>query len=179
MTKADETRRTLIDAAVRILSRDGWAKFSLDAVAAEAGVSKGGLLHHFHTKQALLEGTLGYLFDEFRARVEAHYAAETPTPGRWLRAYVRASFEDYLPATGIMEIARLAFESGSALQTLIEADHLHWQAHFAADGIAPARAAVVRLAADSILIERWIVQDRTTHDAILTELLRLASESPQ
>ena len=179
MSKADVTRRALIDAAVRILSRDGWDKFSLDAVAAEAGVSKGGLLHHFRTKQALLEGTLGHLFDVFRARVEAHHAAETPTAGRWLRAYVRASFEDYLPATGIMEIARLAFESGSALQTLIEADHLHWQTRFAEDGIAPARAAVVRLAADSILIERWIVQDRTAHDALLSELLHLASESSE
>ncbi len=179
MSKADETRRALIDAAVRILSRDGWDKFSLDAVATEAGVSKGGLLHHFRTKQALLEGTLGHLFDAFRTRVEAHYATELPTPGRWLRAYVRASFEDYLPATGIMEIARLAFESGSALQSLIEADYLHWQTRFAADGIAPARAAVIRLAADSLLIERWIVQDRATHDAILSELLYLASESSQ
>lgn len=37
-----------------IAGRDGIAALSLNAVAREAGVSKGGLLHHFPNKQALI-----------------------------------------------------------------------------------------------------------------------------
>ena len=43
------TRATLLAAARQVLRRQG-ATLSLDAVAREAGVSKGGLLHHYPTK---------------------------------------------------------------------------------------------------------------------------------
>ncbi|HZB75928.1 MAG TPA: TetR family transcriptional regulator, partial [Solirubrobacteraceae bacterium] len=40
-------REALLDAAIRVIRRDGAQKLTLDAVAAEAGVSKGGILYHF------------------------------------------------------------------------------------------------------------------------------------
>ena len=36
----------------------GVAKLTLEAVAKEAGVSKGGLLYHFSNKEALIEGMI-------------------------------------------------------------------------------------------------------------------------
>lgn len=44
----------LLESAAMIAGRDGIAALSLNAVAREAGVSKGGLLHHFPNKQALI-----------------------------------------------------------------------------------------------------------------------------
>ncbi|MBN8999427.1 MAG: helix-turn-helix transcriptional regulator, partial [Rhizobiales bacterium] len=57
-------RERILDAAVNVAHEVGPAHLSLDAVAERAGVSKGGLLYHFPTKQDLL-----------KALVERHLAA--------------------------------------------------------------------------------------------------------
>ncbi|MCK0093658.1 TetR/AcrR family transcriptional regulator [Rhodococcus sp. HNM0563] len=49
-------RAKLLDAFVTILLEQGERAATLDAVAAAAGVSKGGLLYHFPSKDALVEG---------------------------------------------------------------------------------------------------------------------------
>jgi AcrR family transcriptional regulator len=57
MIRADtnELQNTLLDVAEAVVVRQGIANLTLDAVAAEAGMSKGGLLHHFPTKDRLVE----------------------------------------------------------------------------------------------------------------------------
>ena len=49
--KSDLTRERLLDAAARVASQEGYGAFTLEAVAAEAGTSKGGLLYHFASKE--------------------------------------------------------------------------------------------------------------------------------
>src|SRR3712207_9422759 len=44
-----------LEAAERVVARDGVARLSLDAVAGNADVSKGGLLYHFPNKDALID----------------------------------------------------------------------------------------------------------------------------
>jgi hypothetical protein len=41
----------ILDAAERVVLRDGVTHLTLDAVAAETGISKGGLLYHFPSKR--------------------------------------------------------------------------------------------------------------------------------
>ena len=53
------TKDRLLDAASTVVHRDGAQALTLDAVAAEAEVSKGGLLYHFASKRDLIDG-LGY-----------------------------------------------------------------------------------------------------------------------
>jgi AcrR family transcriptional regulator len=53
-----QTKERILEAATNVVARDGSNKLTLEAVAAEAGVSKGGLLYHFPSKRALLEGML-------------------------------------------------------------------------------------------------------------------------
>ncbi|MEU6270312.1 TetR/AcrR family transcriptional regulator [Saccharopolyspora shandongensis] len=53
---ATSTRDRILDALQRILIRQGTAAVTLESVAAEAGVSKGGLLYHFRSKQAMFQG---------------------------------------------------------------------------------------------------------------------------
>src|SRR5215208_3308653 len=48
-------RAELLDAAIAVIRRDGAQRLTLDAVAAEAGVSKGGVLYHFGSNAALIE----------------------------------------------------------------------------------------------------------------------------
>ncbi|WP_375291576.1 TetR/AcrR family transcriptional regulator [Qipengyuania sp.] len=60
-TQADrtaDTRRRALDATIRCLARDGYAATTTVRVAQEAGISRGGMLHHFPTRADLLSETL-------------------------------------------------------------------------------------------------------------------------
>lgn len=62
-------RERLLDAAERVVAESGATHLTLDAVAKSAGVSKGGLLYHFPSKEALLEGMLARHFEDVDAEV--------------------------------------------------------------------------------------------------------------
>jgi len=56
-----ETDRRILDAALLLLGRDGYARMSLDAVAAAAGVTKPTIYRRFRNKAALAEAALARL----------------------------------------------------------------------------------------------------------------------
>ncbi|WP_214848282.1 TetR/AcrR family transcriptional regulator [Exiguobacterium sp. s193] len=56
--KALETRRRIIDATVQIMLTRGFPQLTLEEVAKQANVSKGGLLYHFASKEELLMGVI-------------------------------------------------------------------------------------------------------------------------
>jgi AcrR family transcriptional regulator len=49
-------RNRILDAAEDLITTRGISAFTLDAVAQAAGVSKGGLLYHFSSKDSLISG---------------------------------------------------------------------------------------------------------------------------
>ena len=61
----------LLDAAERLVADRGAAHLTLEAVAAEAGVSKGGLLYHFPSKLALLQGMVKRHIEDLDARASS------------------------------------------------------------------------------------------------------------
>lgn len=64
-------RDRVLDSFEMILTSDGERAATLDAVAAHAGVSKGGLLYHFPNREALVAG----LLDRLRTLADADLAA--------------------------------------------------------------------------------------------------------
>lgn len=52
---SESTREALVDSAVELFTRRGYAGTSLDEIARRARVTKGALYHHFSGKQALFE----------------------------------------------------------------------------------------------------------------------------
>ena len=58
MAQRGNSREALLDAAEEIVRENGAAHLSFNAISARAGVSKGGLLYHFPTKEALLQALL-------------------------------------------------------------------------------------------------------------------------
>lgn len=58
MANTEDTRKRIRSAAQALVAEQGAANLTLEAVAKDAGVSKGGLLYHYANKQALLEGML-------------------------------------------------------------------------------------------------------------------------
>jgi AcrR family transcriptional regulator len=137
-------RTALLEAAVRVASRDGAARLTLDAVAQEAGVSKGGLLYHFASKEALLSGLLNWELDGFEAALEARCGLD-PAPGAYLRAYLDLSLEVSSVRVPLGVLAAYAFEPEALadLRTRL----LGWR-NLACAGLDPLPALTLVLAAD-------------------------------
>lgn len=63
--RSEKSRQSIIHAALSVISRDGANRLTIDAIAKEAGISKGGVLHHFKTKQAVLIALLDNQRNEY------------------------------------------------------------------------------------------------------------------
>jgi AcrR family transcriptional regulator len=152
-----ETREKLIQAAAQLVVSKGINRVTLEQVALEAGVSKGGLLHHFPTKQALLNGLMEQVGKVFKARLEKFMSLETSDqPGRLARAYIRASFEyeaDELQLTNA--IAKVVSEFPELLLELQE-EFVQLDQEMQSDGLPAARAIVIRLACDGLWFSELI-----------------------
>ena len=82
------SRQRILDGAMEVAIRDGILAITLDAVAREAGISKGGLIHHFRSKDDLISAML----EHFRAltlrTMEERIAADKNPSGGTFRAMV-------------------------------------------------------------------------------------------
>lgn len=56
--KGEDRRQRIMAVAERLLARNGWRSTSLAQIAKEAGVTPAGLLHHFESKEQLLNAVL-------------------------------------------------------------------------------------------------------------------------
>jgi len=76
------TRTRILDAAVEVLRKKGYAHFRTADVARAAGVSRGAQLHHFATKEKLVYATMEHVFQNVletsRRRVRALRPGEDP-----------------------------------------------------------------------------------------------------
>src|SRR5262249_60196574 len=89
---ARSSRERILHAAARVAVRDGVMAMTLDAVAAEAGVSKGGLLYHFRSKDELIAAMLVHCKAEMQGRLEKRFAEDPNPRGRFIRAIVQTVF---------------------------------------------------------------------------------------
>ncbi len=78
----------LLKAARIIAGREGISSLSLNAVAREAGVSKGGLMHHFPSKQELIHALFLQLLEIMDERINIIMENDQNTYGRFSRAYL-------------------------------------------------------------------------------------------
>ena len=60
-TKSERTRTAILDAAVRCLYQQGYARTTTEHVSSEAGVSRGAMLHHFPNRFELIAATVQHL----------------------------------------------------------------------------------------------------------------------
>ncbi len=78
MTSPTPTRERILRAADQLAAETGLMAVSLDAIAARAGVSKGGLLYHFPSKARLMQA----LVADYMAQLDANLRAAAETAGR-------------------------------------------------------------------------------------------------
>jgi AcrR family transcriptional regulator len=174
-----DTRTILLNAAEQVVTRDGFSSLTLDTVAKEAGMSKGGLLYHFPGKRELIQAMISHQLDRFDERILVELEKEPHAPGRWLRAYLRA-------ATQVKK--NPSFTSGLIAAVATEPDlfdvarerSAKWQKELEADGLDPTTATVIRLAIDGL--RYWRIFELSplsddAHDLVIQRILDLTETS--
>jgi AcrR family transcriptional regulator len=76
--RTQETRARILDAAVEVLRKKGYAHFRTADVAKAAGVSRGAQLHHFATKEKLVYATMEHVFHNVLEKSRSRAAALKP-----------------------------------------------------------------------------------------------------
>ena len=147
------TRETLLRAATQVILDKGVEALTLDAVAQQAGVSKGGLLYHFPNKNALVVGLGEQLIQEFEVALQAEYDQDDApgTPGQWTRAYVRSTLR--MSGQTLALVARLTsliVEMPPELMTSAEAYEQRCRQRIENDGLDPTQATIIQLAIDGL-----------------------------
>ncbi len=105
-------RESVLCAAERVVSRDGAARLTIEAVAAEAGISKASVLYDYKTKQALIRAVIERRMKAECARLAAAMEEAGPEPDRAMRARLAVaqsrSMSDADRAVALNLIAALA-----------------------------------------------------------------------
>jgi AcrR family transcriptional regulator len=109
-------RDRILDAAVRVIQREGVTAVTFDSVAAEAELTRGGIMYHFRSREELLAAIHQHLADRWEASLlaEAGKPLDELTADERLSAYIRVN-------------ARAA--TRAELQLMLEsANHPEWAA---------------------------------------------------
>ena len=173
-----ETRQLLFEACSRILRREGLTNLTLDAVSEEAGLSKGGLLYHFPTKESLIEGLFEYHNDKFETRLQILAEEEGDEPGAWLRAYARASIEQITDSdnAGLYASLFAAEEKYASAHQAMRRKYVDWQRRIEASRLDPTWATLVRFAVDGLWfaeMHKYAPPDEARRQKIIELILSL------
>lgn len=101
---APDTRDRILAAAEALAQETGPASLSLEAVAARAGVSKGGLLYHFPSKAKLMEGLVEHYLARFEAALRPDEASRRPDGviAAYVEAYMSERIAKAPPSCGLV-----------------------------------------------------------------------------
>ncbi|RIP37291.1 TetR/AcrR family transcriptional regulator [Staphylococcus gallinarum] len=140
----------LLDAAAAIVNEYGSEYLTLDAVAKRAGVSKGGLLYHFKSKAALIQGLVDHANKLYRDNVDERVGADVHAEGKWIRAFVEATREHRSENAAITSSMLAAEGNNRHLLTPLQETYKIWQSYIENDGLDKVDATIMRLAVDGL-----------------------------
>lgn len=182
----DATRRSVIAAAAELVAADGAGRLTLAAVAQRVGLSKGGILHHFATKDSLIAAMIDDVVTNFEIDLQRHLQGENG-PGSFARAFLRACLDPDGALTRTLRVSAgvlAAVAIDNRLLSPLRRSYGVWCARLENDGIDPAIAELVRSAADGLWLGN-VLELGTASTALrrrvfakLIELTHLATPPP-
>ena len=152
--RAQASRDKILAAAESVILEKGVSNLTLDAVAASAGVSKGGLLYHFASKEAVVIGLVERLVASIEVDLQRAYDAEPEGPGRVVRAMIAES--QCRTGTDLPQRERLGAAllgaAGSNPELLAPMRHAfaEWMGMLEHDGLPPGVPLVIAAALDGL-----------------------------
>ena len=179
-TSVGSARERILEAAERVITDVGAARLTLDGVAQAAGVSKGGLLYHFPSKESLLGGLAQRYVESMDHCMDAAKEELQEGSSRDLKACILGVLgsDPRSKAMGAVLLATAA--NDLALLEVIRARIAEYTAEIEANSVDFARAAIVSLAVDGLKMRESLRISPFTEaqrEEIVKELLKLADEA--
>ena len=112
LTQADRrarSRAALLEATARHLSRAGYGNLTLDAVAADAGYTRGALYHQFPDKEALVLATVEWVHETWDAEVGRTFDEDLPPVEALVTLARRHAVYCRRDVAGVMAALRVEF----------------------------------------------------------------------
>lgn len=97
----ESNRDKILDGVVRLIERDGITAVTFDAVAAEAGITRGGIIYHFPSRDELILATHQHLARQWEAQLRS-LASDPDRPADRYKAYVQSCSRDATRAELLM-----------------------------------------------------------------------------
>jgi AcrR family transcriptional regulator len=141
-------KERIFEATAKVADEEGPARLTLERVAEVAGVSKGGLLYHFPTKNALLQGVIEYESDKFEAAVQRLVDEGVP----FLEAYVDVVCETH---RDLARVAPALLATAAVDRSLLAPFRTRcdkWNAKLSEYGVSPGSALAAMLLGDGLLV---------------------------
>src|ERR1700676_5423954 len=92
--KKEIDRDRILDAAERVILESGGRNFTLDAVAKHAGISKGGLVYSFATKDGLVRAALEREVTRFQEAVRQRLGSRSVQPFELVLAHLEEALHE-------------------------------------------------------------------------------------
>lgn len=149
-----QSQADIVAAAERVVARKGAAHLTLDAVAKEAGISKGGLLYNFPNKESLLEAMVSSMLERADGVRDAAGESVDDGPNKALRTLLSVNPKELFDRR--MGLAMLA--AGAENPTLLAPLHDRLQQmreDIAASAEDPEEAYIIWMARDMLMM--WSV----------------------
>ncbi|MDK8182906.1 TetR family transcriptional regulator [Paenibacillus sp. UMB4589-SE434] len=184
-SKSEQTREKIMKAAIYIVNKQGVQHLTLEGVATQAGISKGGLLHHYGSKELLVKALLEYTTQGYYNDVRAYAEEENPRPGSWTRAMIKASACDELYQTDLNTGIAAALLTNPQLLSLTREHYEFMQQKLEQDGLDPVLATIIRLAVDGLWFAEMLhlapldAQMRAKVSEQLMQLTYLGNNEPE
>lgn len=109
----------ILDAAEAVVRAGGASKLTLDAVAAEAGISKASVIYDYKSKQELIRAVVRRRIDEDRNRLRELIESMGDAPDACIRGHIERASEampDDVQTVAISLISSLARDSEMSTQ---------------------------------------------------------------
>jgi AcrR family transcriptional regulator len=173
-----ETKEQILKAAAAVINTEGVLALTLDAVAKNAGISKGGLLYHFPSKDALLAGMVDYLMQGFAADVESAVKEDTCEQGKYTRAYASITFNELDRELDMNTAFLAAIATNPQLLKPMAAYLQELHTHIENDNIDPILSTIIRLAVDGMYFNQLYGMNlqEDTRKKVFKHLMSLTQE---
>jgi AcrR family transcriptional regulator len=87
----ENVRRRLLNSTASLMASRGFAGVSISDIATDAGVTKGGLFHHFANKHELIDSVFDEELERFNKQIDEFLVQNPVIYGCFTRAYIRAT----------------------------------------------------------------------------------------
>lgn len=165
----------ILDAAERVIRRQGMAATTIEGVAAEAGVSKGGLFYHFSSKKEMLFQLVERYEKKFLDMRKEVYDSLPEGPHRLLKATIVASIKNPAKSNASISNVLALLDDVDMRKKILEVKYRTFTE--ISEGYAhPEKVAVAMLAADGLWVMDLFSGEAVSaefQEKIIAELLRM------